>query len=149
MSFAIVSRDRISSAVHLLAEWTYESRRDALAAVPSLIQDIGDAEVFVVDLSTAAPVLFVPLSPEPATVGLEPIADAWEVPAGGVLSGEQPRPTAIVNLRPRRPEDVRNFFAAKFQVWPNKSLHSLSVAKDDKERKRAAPQVRPQHVHVV
>ncbi|MBN2404434.1 MAG: hypothetical protein JXE06_02505 [Coriobacteriia bacterium] len=61
MAFFLVDRDRTDASIRLLATRAFSTREEALAALPGLIstQDSDSRDVFVCDLDTATPVLFV------------------------------------------------------------------------------------------
>ncbi len=76
MAFFLVDRDRADASLRLLATKSFSTREEALAALQGLItaQDSDSRDVFVCDLDTATPVLFVaqPVSTPPLD---EPLPD--------------------------------------------------------------------------
>jgi hypothetical protein len=99
MAFFLVDRNRDDGSLRLLSANPFPTREDALTALPGLMasHDSGSHDVFVCDLDTATPVLFVPQPPspteviasapdqsqieEPLTLEAEPTAGVWETPA--------------------------------------------------------------------
>lgn len=87
MSFFVIGRGRADGLLRLLGQDVHETREEAVRAVQALAMagavSVDDVDVYIADLSTAAPVMIVGM-PTPSQVE-EATAGAWEAPAATVV----------------------------------------------------------------
>ncbi|MBS3956332.1 MAG: hypothetical protein KGZ40_02175 [Clostridiales bacterium] len=94
MAFILLSRDGLD--VELLAGRAFETRKEALGALPDVSAATDSQEFFIADLDDAVPVLIVP-QPYPVARSESPSeasAGAWETPTVEQLEPETPQAPA-------------------------------------------------------
>ncbi len=112
MRFFLAGRDRVTGTVRLVSETTFPSRQDALDSLGMLLPTDGSFEgvdLFVTDIEQATPVVIykpVVLEPLPGMPVGEPIADAWESPAGAA-----PEAVTAAQAAPEAAETVEEPYA--------------------------------------
>jgi hypothetical protein len=77
MRFFVVGRDRSTGNVRIVSESPFDTRQQAIDSLASGVPaELGDAELFVVDLEIVTPIVLV----SAPAVGAGSGADAWEAP---------------------------------------------------------------------